>query len=105
MQEDDLPQDSFVQSPENVIGSAIPDTQGDPEDNFIDLWDEQEEYEIEKIIHGKYKKDGLVYLVKWKGFSKDHNSYVKFEDMNEFCRKFVDENPIKMIGRPKNKTK
>ena len=40
------------------------------------------EYEIDTILDEDDTEDGMYYLVKWKGFSHEHNSWVKGDDMN-----------------------
>ncbi|TDL23999.1 hypothetical protein BD410DRAFT_786707 [Rickenella mellea] len=45
--------------------------------------DEEEEYEIEKIIDAKrgyFSQGQYGYLVKWKGYASNHNSWVSHED-------------------------
>ena len=89
-----IPKDSLPVEP--VVGSAIPVTT-DCRDDEIG----ENEYCIEKIIHMKYIDGQKRYLVKWKGFAKDQNSYVSLEDMNESARNYANSQPLKVIGRPK----
>ena len=57
-------------------------------------------YEINKIIKGKYDKDGNIkYLVDWKGFGKKDRSYVPYHNLNEAAREFVDNNKVPIIGK------
>jgi len=45
-------------------------------------WKDGEEWEVEKIIdHKKQKHGDLMFLVKWKGWSEKHCSWVKQKHM------------------------
>ena len=88
--EKELPSDSF--SDEQAIGEV---------DVHSDEQNVTATYEIEKIIQAKHFEDGLKYLCKWKGFSSKHNSYEPAANLNETARKFVEENTIKIVGKPR----
>ena len=54
-------------------------------------------YEINKIIKGKYDKDGNIkYLVDWK---ETDRSYEPYDNLNEAAREFVDNNKVPIIGK------
>ena len=61
-------------------------------------------YQINKIIKAKYDSSGdKNYLIKWRNFSKEHNSNEPYENLNEAAQKFVDTHTIPTIGKkPKN---
>jgi hypothetical protein len=45
--------------------------------------DEQKDYEVSYIIkHRKNEDNSLDYYVKWKGYNKNNNSWVKETDFN-----------------------
>lgn len=78
--ENDLPQDSF----EN-------DTEKDTEDT--EFWP------IEKLIKGRWRKDRLEYLVKWKGCTSKDNSWIAYDDLNDEAREYIEENDIQITGK------
>ncbi|KAF7639810.1 Chromo domain-containing protein [Meloidogyne graminicola] len=49
-----------------------------PEDDY----ELDEEYEVEKILKQKKTKHGILYLVKWKGYSSDHDSWEPEENLS-----------------------
>ena len=62
---------------------------------------EDEEYKINKIIKGRYTKNGVIeYLVDWKGFPKEARSYEPFENLNHRAKRYIEENNIPIMGRP-----
>lgn len=60
---------------------------------------EEPEYEIEKIIRGKWIDDELHYLVKWKGFSMKDASFVSFKDLNDAAKRYLQEHSVPVTGR------
>lgn len=44
--------------------------------------DSNEEYEVECILSHKMKRGQRVFYVRWKGYSKSHDSWVKEKDLN-----------------------
>ena len=59
------------------------------------------EYEINKILKSRYKKDGsgLEYLISWKGFPASENSYEPWSNLNDTARKYVEEHKVPIIGK------
>ena len=63
---------------------------------------EPEEYEIDKIIRGKYNKDGkLEYLIQWKGFGKKDRTYEPVSNLNEAAKEYVSSHKIPISGKRK----
>ena len=91
-----VPPDSRVPPP--LVGNAIASTSANESTPNIEA--DAHVYAVEKIIHGKYTRQGLRYLVKWRGFDTTKNSYVGVDDLNEPARLWLLRNPVKMIGRP-----
>lgn len=44
-------------------------------------------YEVEKLLNHKIQNGEQMFFVKWKGFNKRHNSWVKESDLN--CEKML----------------
>lgn len=40
------------------------------------------EFEVEKLIKHKKEKDGIQYLVRWKRYGKEYNSWEKEKNLN-----------------------
>ena len=61
------------------------------------------EYEINRIIKGRYNKDGDVeYLIDWKGYPALARTLEPLENLNEAAKEFVRTNKISIQGK-KNK--
>ena len=41
----------------------------------------QEEYEVEQILDSRKRRGKLQFLVKWKGYTDEHNSWEPFENL------------------------
>jgi Chromo (CHRromatin Organisation MOdifier) domain len=77
-----------------------------------ELIEEQEEYEVEQVLalrlYGRWKK--LQYLIRWKGYSHTHDSWVSTDDVHapDLVQAFHRGNPqapgpaayIRMLGAP-----
>lgn len=88
-------------------GEIVRDEEGEDEE------EEEEEYEIEAILdaqRGKIKKNEYAYLVKWKGYGEEHNSWVTHSDagnaqelINDYLRRNakskVDRNSLPNKGK------
>ncbi|GJQ78944.1 hypothetical protein Trydic_g111 [Trypoxylus dichotomus] len=61
-------------------------------DSNEDDWDENEEFEVERILEVHHKRDGSrEFLVSWKGYPQSQNSWVVEEDMtcSDLIAKFM----------------
>jgi hypothetical protein len=52
--------------------------------------EEGEEYEVEEVLDSRYRRGGLQYLVKWVGYPREENSWVKESGMRNARRKVQD---------------
>ena len=57
------------------------------------------EYEIEKILRGRYKNKQLEYLVKWKHFPHSRNTWEPECNLNAAALNFLKNNPVKITGK------
>lgn len=57
------------------------------------------EYEIERIIRGRYKKQRLEYLVKWKFFPNSRNTWEPETNLNKATLDYLVDNPVKITGK------
>ena len=61
---------------------------------------EPDEFEINKIIRGRYNKEGnLEYLIDWKGYPSSARTYEPEENLNEAAREYVRTHEIPVSGR------
>jgi len=65
------------------------------------------EFVIDKIVKGRYKKDTDVieYLIKWKNFSPKHNTWEPEANLNDSAIQWLKKHPLKITGKPKKKKK
>ena len=61
----------------------------------------EEEYEINQIIKGRYKKNGEIeYLIDWKGYPKEARTYEPYRNLNARAKRYIDEHNIPIVGKP-----
>ena len=81
-----------VELPDPPVLSTQADSQNDD--------DTSPEYEINKIIKGRYNKEGNVeYLIDWKGYPVSARTYEQLENLNETAREFVHTHDIPIQGK------
>ena len=81
-----------VELPDPPVLSTQADSQNDD--------DTSPEYEINKIIKGRYNKEGNVeYLIDWKGYPVSARTYEPLENLNETAREFVRTHDIPIQGK------
>lgn len=58
--------------------------------------DNDSDYEVEKLIGHKRKRDGMHYLVRWKNYSAKHDTWEPADNLNcpEILEKYKKENNI-----------
>ena len=61
-----------------------------------DLIDGQPEWEVERILGARKRRQQLQYLVRWKGFSEAHDSWEPLAHINadKLIKEFYQENPV-----------
>jgi hypothetical protein len=72
------------------------------EDNLEEEDKEEPLYIVEKVIAYRYSPTGSKeYLLKWKGYKEQDNSWEPYENLNRELQKFVDSSDIDIWqGRP-----
>ena len=60
-----------------------------------DLIDSQPEWEVEKVLGSRHRRNQLQYLIRWKGFSEAHDSWEPLTHINanHLIENFHQENP------------
>jgi hypothetical protein len=94
----DCPEDSFMpllatQEAERTRNPIIP--------GLPLIQDPVKEYEIERIIRGRYRNDRLEYLVKWKGYPNSRNTWEPLANLNKATLEYLERNPVKISGKMK----
>ena len=59
---------------------------------------DEDEYEIDKVIRGRYIKGKLFYLCQWKGYSARDRTYEPLENLSPYTRQFLREHPVPIVG-------
>ncbi len=77
----------------------IPTRHSSPLPDLV-IIDNYEEYKVEKILNSRVFHWQFQYLVKWKGYSAEHNSWEKAADVHapQLVNEYYQENP----GAPRN---
>ena len=61
---------------------------------------QEDEYEINKIIKGRYTTDGSVeYLIDWKNYPPSERTYEPYENLNDAAKAYVDSREIPITGK------
>jgi hypothetical protein len=97
---------------ESGTAEVGPDSgQSDPRENTEEIRSEQNGdsdkdtpiddryYPVDRIIRGKYTREGPMYLLKWKGYPSKFNTWEKFEHLSPDTQADLEENPVRMYGR------
>lgn len=95
--DDDCPDDSFdplMASQESHLNNA-PIVPGLP----VICDQDPREYEIEKVIRGRYRNNKLQYLIKWRDFPNSRNTWEPVENLNQATLDFLQKNPVKISGK------
>ena len=92
----DCPEDSYepmlaVQESERVTTPLIP--------GLPLVQDPLVEFEVEKILRGRYKNHQLEYLVKWKNYLDSQNSWEPKGNLNQPTLEYLERNPVKITGK------
>ena len=81
-----------------VPDPPVPSTEASAEPQDKD--DESPEYEINKILKGRYKKNGNIeYLIDWKGYPASARTYEPLENLNETAKEYVRTHSIPITGK------
>ena len=58
-----------------------------------------QEYDIERVLRGRYRKSRLEYLIKWKGFPSSANTWEPVKNLNKATRDDLERNPVRITGK------
>jgi hypothetical protein len=94
--QEDCPEDSFVPllASQESDKDKIPIIPG-----FPVAQDNTTEYQIERIIRGRFKNGRLEYLIKWKDFPNSRNTWEPETNLNAAARESLKTNPVKITGK------
>ena len=57
------------------------------------------EYEIERVLRGRYRNARLEYLIKWKGYPCSGNTWEPVKNLNKVTLDFLQSNPVRITGK------
>ena len=65
--------------------------------------DLEEQYEVSRIIKGRYSKSGKPeYLIEWANYPKESHSYEPWSNLSETVKQYIKAHNIPMVGKPPN---
>ena len=65
--------------------------------------DLEEQYEVSRIIKGRYSKSGEPeYLIEWANYPKESRSYEPWSNLSETVKQYIETHDIPMVGKPPN---
>ncbi|XP_063409146.1 uncharacterized protein LOC134692615 [Mytilus trossulus] len=92
---------NFVDNTEIPQGVDNVSQNGDPQNDSIS----EKLYEVEKILRKKFVDGKWYYRVKWLDFDSTNNSWVEYQDLNEKCKKYVNDMHKKILTDRRSKKK
>ena len=94
----DCPTDSFAPlMASQELDKSIPNVPGLPLTPVTNRC----EYEVERIVRGRYRDNKLQYLIKWRNFPHSRNTWEPVENLNQAALDFLRSNPVKISGKSK----
>jgi hypothetical protein len=81
---------------ENTIDSDINTEESNDEESQEDT----EEYLVEDVLKGRKLKNGkLEYLIRWKGYGEEFDSWEPEENLNDFTRSCLKTHPVEIVKK------
>jgi hypothetical protein len=65
----------------------------------VELLDDGEQWEVEKIVAQQVRRGLPQFLIKWKGWSNEHNTWLFETDLNN-CQEVLEEYKATAVARP-----
>jgi ribosomal protein L21E len=66
--------------------------------------DEQVEYLVEQVLKGrKLRGAKMEYLIRWKGYGPEHDTWEPETHLNDFLKAYIKENPIEIVNNRSHK--
>ena len=95
MVQEDLPDDSFIplkakQGNKKTI-QIVP--------GIVQNSSENVEFEVKRILRGRYRNNQLQYLIKWQNFPSKYNSWEPIENLNPASLDYLKQNPVRITGK------
>jgi hypothetical protein len=98
----EVPQNPPQTATDNIVDTVLPTVSAPPVS--VNLQEEKEEdeplYIVEKVLAYRVRPDGQKeYLLKWRGYSDEENSWEPYGNLNEVLQDFVNNNTIDVWQR------
>ena len=92
----DCPEDSFepLRGTQEAEKTSTPIMLGLPL-----IHDPVQEYDIDKVIRGRYRNGRLEYLVKWKGYPNSSNTWEPQANLNKPALDSLERHPVNISGK------
>jgi hypothetical protein len=70
------------------------------ESNDEESQEDTEEYLVEDVLKGRKLKNGkLEYLIRWKGYGEEHDSWEPEVNLNDFTRSYLKTHPVEIVKK------
>jgi hypothetical protein len=95
-----LPTNLLTQSRDIEISTEMEEKNPNEE---IKTTNDNDTFEVEKVLKGRYKNGKLEYLIKWKDYPASQNTWEPELYLNDATLEYLEKHPVQIIGKSKRK--